>query len=81
VGDPADGDGLAADGAVVGDPRGAGEVLAGVAEGLTECDGLGDRVGLGEVLAGEDAGEVGEGLVTVWVELAGAAVCAGATRM
>ena len=65
----------------MGDPRGAGEVLAGVAEGLTECDGLSDRVGLGEVLAGEDAGEVEEGLVTVWVEPAGAAVCDGATRM
>ena len=56
-------------------------MLAGVAEGLTECDGLGDRVGLGEVLVGEGAGEVGEGLVTVWVESAGAAVCAGATKM
>jgi hypothetical protein len=65
----------------VGDPRGAGEVLAGVAEGLTVRDGLGDRVGLGEVLVGEGAGEVGEGLMTVWVELAGAAVCPGATRM
>src|ERR1700748_1885038 len=67
VGDPEDGDGLAAVGTVVGDPRGAGEVLAGVAEGLTVCDGLGDRVGLGEVLVGEGAGEVGEGLVMVWV--------------
>jgi len=66
---------------VVGDPRGAGEVLAGVAEGLTVRDGLGDRVGLGEVLVGEGAGEVGLGLVTVWVEPAGAAVCPGATRM
>ena len=66
---------------MVGDPRGAGEVLAGVAEGLTVRDGLGDRVGLGEVLVGEGAGEVGEGLVTVWVESAGAAVCAGATKM
>ncbi len=65
----------------MGDPRGAGEVLAGVAEGLTVRDGLGDRVGLGEVLVGEGAGEVGEGLVTVWVEPACAAVCPGATRM
>ena len=63
---------------MVGDPRGAGEVLA---EGLTVRDGLGDRVGLGEVLVGEGAGEAGEGLVTVWVEPAGAAVCPGATRM
>ena len=66
---------------MVGDPRGADEVLAGVAEGLTECDGLGDRVGLGEVLVGEGAGEVGEGLVMVWVEPAGAAVGTGRTRM
>jgi len=33
----------------VGDPRGAGEVLAGVAEGLTVGDGRGDLVGRGEV--------------------------------
>ena len=33
----------------MGDPRGAGEVLAGVAEGLTVCDGRGDSVGRGEV--------------------------------
>ena len=66
---------------MVGDPTGAAEVPAGVAEGLTVCDGLGDRVGLGEVVVGEGAGAVEEGLVTVWVELAGAAVCAGATRM
>src|SRR5437763_6777124 len=66
VGDPedgdglaADGDGLAADGAAVGDPRGAGEVLAGVAEGLTVCDGRGDSVGRGEV----DAGAVEEEVV------------------
>ena len=60
---------------MVGDPRGAGEVLAGVAEGLTECGGLGDRVGLGEVLVGDGAGEVGEGEVCV-----GADVCAGAVE-
>jgi hypothetical protein len=41
---------------VVGDPRGAGEVLAGVAEGLTVCDGLGDRVGEGEVCVGVGVG-------------------------
>jgi hypothetical protein len=54
---------------VVGDPRGVGELLAGVAEGLAVCDGLGDRVGLGEVLVGvgKVAGAVGEGLVTGWV--------------
>ena len=33
----------------MGDPRGAGDVLAGVAEGLTVCDGRGDSVGGGEV--------------------------------
>ena len=33
----------------MGDPRGAGEVLAGVAEGLTVGDGRGDLVGRGEV--------------------------------
>ena len=32
----------------MGDPRGVGEVLAGVAEGLTVCDGRGDSVGRGE---------------------------------
>ena len=41
---------------MVGDPRGAGEVLAGVAEGLTVCDGLGDRVGEGEVCVGVGVG-------------------------
>ena len=43
---------------MVGDPRGAGEVLAGVAEGLTVCDGLGDRVGEGEVCVGAGVGAV-----------------------
>ena len=33
----------------MGDRRGAGEVLAGVAEGLTVGDGRGDLVGRGEV--------------------------------
>ena len=40
----------------MGDPRGAGDVLAGVAEGLTVCDGLGDRVGEGEVCVGVGVG-------------------------
>ena len=48
----------------MGDPRGADEVLAGVAEGLTVRDGLGDRVGRGEVRVGAGTDEVGEGLVT-----------------
>jgi len=52
-----------------------------VAEGLTVRDGLGDRVGLGEVLVGEGADEVGEELVTLWVEPAGATLCTGRTRM
>jgi hypothetical protein len=52
---------------VVGDPRGAGDVLDGVAEGLAVCDGLGDRVGLGEVLVGEGVNMVGEGLAAGWV--------------
>jgi hypothetical protein len=66
---------------VVGDPRGVGELLVGVAEGLAVCDGLGDRVGLGEVLVGEGAGAVGEGLVTCWVAPAGEATGPGRTRM
>jgi hypothetical protein len=53
---------------VVGDPTGACEVPAGVAEWLTVCDGLGDRVGWGEVRVGVGAGAVGEGLVAFWVE-------------
>jgi hypothetical protein len=63
----------------VGDPRGAGEVLAGVAEGLTVCDGLGDRVGLGEVDVA--AGAVEEEVVPGCVAPAGAAVGPGLTRM
>jgi hypothetical protein len=65
---------------VVGDPRGAGEVLAGVAEGLTVCDGLGDRVGRGEVEVGVGAGAVEE-VVPDCVAPAGAAVGPGLTRM
>jgi hypothetical protein len=76
-----DGDGLAADGAAVGDPRGAGEVLAGVAEGLTVCDGLGDRVGLGEVVVGEGAGAVEEDVVPGCVVPADAGAGTGRTRM
>ncbi len=79
VGDPADGDGLRAGGAVVADPTGAGELLVGVAEGLGVCDGLGDCVGRGEVGAGLDVGAAGEeGVVACW--LAGAAVDTGRTR-
>jgi hypothetical protein len=65
---------------VVGDPRGAGEVLAGVAEGLTVCDGLGDRVGEGEVGAGVRAGAVGEEVVLGCVVPADAGGVAGRTR-
>ena len=35
-------------------------MLAGVADGLTVCDWLGDRLGLGEVLVGADVGAVEE---------------------
>ena len=68
---------------MVGDPRGAGEVLADVAEGLTVCDGLGDRVGEGEVCVGADvcAGAVEEEVVPDCVAPAGAAVVPGLTRM
>jgi hypothetical protein len=45
VGDPVDGDGLEADGAVLGDPAGTGELLVGVGEGLGVCDGLGELAG------------------------------------
>ncbi|MGZ6777351.1 MAG: hypothetical protein ACXVGD_22675 [Blastococcus sp.] len=48
----------------MGDPRGAGEVLAGVVEGLTVCDGLSDWVGRGEVdVAGAVEEEVVPGCV------------------
>ena len=66
---------------MAGDPRGAGEVLAGVAEGLTVCDGLGDRVGLGEVLVDVGAGEVGEEVVPDCVVSADAGGGTGCTRM
>lgn len=65
---------------MVCDPAGVGELLVGVAEGLTVCDWLGDRLGLGEVLAGADVGAVEEGLVAFWVAPADAAVGPGRTR-
>jgi hypothetical protein len=65
----------------VGDPRGAGEVLAGVTEGLTVCDGLGDRVGLGEVLVDVGAGAVEEDVVPGCVVSAAAGRVTGRTRM
>ena len=68
---------------MVGDPRGAGEVLAGVAEGLTVCDGLGDRVGEGEVCVGVGVGvdAVGEVLAAGCVVPADAGGVTGRTRM
>ena len=80
MGDPADGDGLRAGGAVVGDPTGAGELLVGVGEGLGVCDGLGDRVGLGEVWVGLGAGADEVGLPTDWLDPAGAGTGTGRTR-
>jgi len=67
---------------VVGDPTGAAEVPAGVAEGLTVCDGLGDLVGRGE--RGEvdvDAGAVEEDVVPGCVVPADAGAGTGRTRM
>ena len=66
---------------MVGDPRGAGEVLAGVAEGLTVRDGLGDRVGEGEVCVGVGVDAVGEVLAAGWVVPADAGRGNGRTRM
>ena len=68
-----------AGGAVAADPTGVGVVLAGVAEGLAVCDGLGDRVGWGEVCVG--VGAVEEEVVPGCVAPAGAAVGPGLTRM
>jgi hypothetical protein len=67
---------------VVGDPRGAGEVLADVAEGLTVCDGLGDRVGEGEVCVGVGVGvdAVGEVLAAGCVVPPDAGGVTGRTR-
>ena len=62
----------------MGDPRGAGEVLAGVAEGLTVCDGRGDSVGRGEVDV--DAGAVEEDVVPGCVVSADAGAGAGTGR-
>jgi hypothetical protein len=58
-------------------------VLAGVAEGLTVCEGLGDRVGEGEVCVGADvcAGAVDEEVVTGCVVSADAGRGTGRTRM
>jgi hypothetical protein len=66
VGDPEEGDGLRAGGAVVGDPAGAGELLVGVGEGLGVCDGLGERVGWGEVPVGLDVDAAGEVVLADW---------------
>jgi hypothetical protein len=63
----------------VGDPRGAGEVPAGVAEGLTVCDGRGDSVGRGEVDV--VAGAVEEEVVAGRVVSADAGGGTGRTRM
>jgi len=68
-------------GAVVGDPTGVGELLAGVAEGLAVRDGRGDRVGLGEVVVGEGAGAVEEDVVPGCVVPADAGAGTGRTRM
>ena len=66
---------------MVGDPRGAGEVLAGVAEGFTVCDGLGDGVGEDGVCVGADVDAVGEGLAADCVVPADAGGGTGRTRM
>jgi hypothetical protein len=66
VGDPADGDGLTADGAAVGDPADAGELPVGVGDGLGVCDGLGEWVGRGEVPVGLDVGAAGEVVLAGW---------------
>lgn len=67
MGDPVDGDGLRAGGAVVGDPVGVGELPVGISEGRGVCDGLGDRVGLGEVWVGLDVGVDVEVLPADWL--------------
>jgi len=68
-------------GAVVADPAGVGELLAGVAEGLAVSDGRGDRVGEGEVRVGAGVDAVGEGLAAGCVVSAGAGAGPGRTRM
>jgi hypothetical protein len=55
-------------------------VLAGVAEGLTVCDGLGDRVGEGEVCVGAGVGAVEEEVVPDCVVPADAGGVPGRTR-
>ena len=67
-------------GAVVGDPTGVGELLAGVAEGLAVSDGRGDRVGEGEVRVGAGVDAVGEEFVAGWVVSAGLVGVGGRTR-
>ncbi|HEY3648231.1 MAG TPA: hypothetical protein VGL33_09695 [Streptosporangiaceae bacterium] len=67
-------------GAVLGDPTGVGELLAGVADGRAVCDGLGDRVGEGEVCVGAGVDAVGEGLAVDWVAPADSAGVTGRTR-
>ena len=67
-------------GAVVGDPTGVGELVAGVAEGRAVCDGLGDRVGEGEVCVGAGVDAVGEEFAAGWVVPAGAGAGPGLTR-
>ena len=54
-------------------------VLAGVAEGLTVCDGRGDSVGRGEVDVA--AGAVEEDVVSGCVAAVGAGTGTGRTRM
>ena len=81
MGDPVDGDGLRAGGAVVGDPAGAGEPLVGVGEGLGVRDGPGDLVGLGEVARALVVGAAGEaGVVADWLVPTDASVDTGRTR-
>ena len=68
----------------MGDPRGAGEVLAGVAEGLTVGDGRGDLVGRGEVdvrAGAVDDDEEEEEVVPGCVVSADAGGGTGRTRM
>ena len=68
----------------MGDPRGAGEVLAGVAEGLTVGDGRGDLVGRGEVdvrAGAVDDDEEEEEVVPGCVVSADAGVVTGRTMM
>ena len=77
MGDPVDGDGLGAGGAVLGDPTGAVELLVGVGEGLGVCDGLGEPAGRDRVPVGVGFGAAGEVVVADWP--APADVSAGVT--